>query len=69
MIIKIQQSLSNSEGTHMMLIYDKSKDVFYENEITKDIKKLLGKRQKAYFNAKIVNTKIQIYDEVKTQKW
>jgi len=72
MIVKVQTSLHSSDGTERCLIYDKTRDVTYETsnpEETKPILKLLKKRSKAYFRAAVVDTKIQIYEEVKTQNW
>lgn len=72
MIVKVQASLASSDGTSHCLIYDKSRDVMYETsdpEETKPILALLKGRPKAYFNAEIVNTRIQIHEEEQYQNW
>lgn len=72
MIIKIQASLASSDGASHCLIYDKKRDVLYQTSDPKETKpllKLLKGRDKAYFKAAIVDTKIQVYEEVTTQNW
>jgi hypothetical protein len=72
MIVKIQASLASSDGVKSCLIYDKSRDVMYETSDPKETKpllKLLKGRDKAYFNAEIVNTKIEVHEEEQYQNW
>lgn len=59
----------HSKGRNQMLIYNRNRDYSYEGELTKDVEKLLRKRQKAYFKAVIVGTGFEIHEEVKTQNW
>lgn len=71
MIIKIQQSLNSSDKEKHVLIYNENKKFMYEanSEEIPPLLKLLGKRPKAYFEAKLVNTKFEVYKEVETQNW
>ena len=69
MIVKIQQQLGGNTTPQQMLVYDKSRDYLWEGDITPEVKKFLKGRDKAYFNAKVVNTKFEIHEEVKTQNW
>lgn len=71
MIVKIQQSQTALIGGNvpMMLIYNETRKVFYESELSDEVKKLLNKRPKAYFEARIVNKRLQILREVQTQIW
>ena len=72
MIVKIQQSLFHSEGETSVLIYDESREHMYETSDpteTGPILELLGEREKAYFNAEIVDTRFAIDDEVDPQPW
>lgn len=64
-VVKIQQSLAGNNGKRM-LAYNKDRSISFEDTLSKEVKELLNGRPKAYFNAAIVNTKIELYDEVTT---
>lgn len=68
-IVKVQRSLAGNVGYESMLIYNEDRTKMYEGEITQDVKNLLGRRPKGYFNAKMVGDKIMIIGEVKAQNW
>lgn len=73
MIVKIQQSLSSSDGLRHCLIYDKKRKVFYEADTPEEVDplvKLLSERPKAYFNAELdKKRKIIILSEAEDQDW
>lgn len=69
MIVKVQQSLFTNEEEPQMLIYNKSKSVFYQAPLIPEVKELLGDRPKAYFKAKLVDSLIELHEEIKPQKW
>lgn len=72
MIVKIQQSLFNSEGNKSILVYDESKEFMYQTDNPEEVNpivELLGDRSKAYFNAEIVDTRFQIDIEVEEPGW
>lgn len=53
-----------------MLIYSKDKKtIFYEADLTEEVKDLMKGRLKAYFNAKLENKNVILLDEVSTQSW
>lgn len=71
-IVKIQQSLSSSDGLKAILVYDKTRAVFFESNdktLIKPVLKLLKDEPKGYFLGKIVNTRLQIYARVEDQDW
>lgn len=69
MIVKVQISLASSDNKKQMLVYNKSRNVMYEDAASPEILKLIRNRPKAYFNAEVVNTKIVLDDEVEQQNW
>ena len=72
MIVKVQASMASSDGGKHCLIYDKTKDVYYQTSEPEEVKPLLEvlkNRPKAYFKAEVVDTKIQLREEVKAQNW
>lgn len=72
MIVKIQQSLSSTDGVKYCFIYDRSRRIHYETsdpEETKPLLALLGDNPKGYYNAEIDSKgKIIIKDQVTDQK-
>lgn len=68
MIVKVQVSLRSSDGPQM-LIYNEARDVQWEGPLTPDVKKLMHGRDKAYFEAKLIDTLINIRFEVEAQPW
>jgi hypothetical protein len=72
MIVKIQQSLFSSDGVTSVMVYDENRDYHYMTSKKKEVEpiiKLLGKRPKAYFEAELVNTRLQIGAEAPEQDW
>jgi hypothetical protein len=69
MIVKIQQSITTTANNKQCLIYSKSGRVNYQGDLPEDLEVVLRGRLKAYFKAKVVDTRIQILEEVKEQRW
>lgn len=69
MIIKIQQSQFTGAKVPQVLAYNKSQSIWWEGDLPGEIKKLLGDRPKAYFDAEMRGTKILINEEVEEQDW
>jgi hypothetical protein len=72
MIVKVQASLFSSDGKGSCLIYNETRDIQYETSDPKEIKPIMAVlkgRPKVYFEAEVVNTKIELRKEVKTQNW
>lgn len=77
-IVKVQSSLSSSDGVRRCLVYNKKRTIFYETQDQTEVKALLEvlkDRPKAYFSA-VVNgkddqgeKKIAILKETATQDW
>jgi len=67
MILKLQISLS--PGDNKMLIYNKDRSIFYEDDATDDVVKLAAGRKKLFVKAKLVDTKLEINGEAPWQDW
>lgn len=70
MIVKVQASVAtNHPEGQQILIYNKSRNVSWDQTVTPEFKKLLRGRPKAFFHAKLVDTKIMIGQEAEWQSW
>ena len=69
MIVKVQRSLEITATKAQMLIYDKTRKHQYQNDLTEEVKQLLGDRLKAYFNAELKNKNFILGEEVPIQNW
>jgi hypothetical protein len=69
MIFKVQISLTSSDDEPYMLIYNKSKKIFYQDILDPIVKNLMNGKEKAYFKGTLVGTQIHLMDEVEPQKW
>ena len=69
MIVKIQASQYTTAGQQQMLIYNEDKSFQMQEPITKEIKKILGNRLKAYFIAELINNELAIIEETVSQDW
>ena len=71
MIVKVQQSLYPSdEGYKSILIYDKDRKNTYETSDIEEVEAVLsviGSKEKAYFEAKIIDGKFVLFDEVEEE--
>lgn len=66
-IAKIQRSLTSPPK---ILIYNQSRTVTFEGDLTEDVNKLMGAKDKVYARCKILPTdKLEIVNLVKDQKW
>jgi len=52
-----------------MLIYNKDRSIFYEDDATDDVVKLAAGRKKLFVKAKLVDTKLEINGEAPWQDW
>lgn len=52
-----------------MLIYDESRKVFFQDELSNEVSEILDGRPKAYFEADIANHQLIIKEEVQSQNW
>ena len=69
MIIKIQTSIVTNNSNATSLIYNEDRTIMYEAPLTKDIREIMKGEHKKYFNAHLVDTIINIDDEVEEQEW
>ena len=51
MIVKVQRSIVTGFPKPVVLVYNKSRAYMFQGPLTKDVRKLLGKRFKAFFHA------------------
>ena len=72
-IVKVQQSLSSSDGVKAVLIYNKDKSVMHESrdpEANKPLLDVLGDEPKAYFEADLSpEGKLGIIARIEDQNW
>jgi len=69
MIVKVQQSITTNANKPQMLVYSDNRKIEYLGDLTRKVKQRLNGRLKAYFDADIVNRKIELYNEVPEQDW
>lgn len=68
MVIKVQISLS--KGPKKVLLYNEDKSVVWEGLASKDLRRLMCGRSKAFFHASIdKNGLVQINEEADEQDW
>lgn len=72
-IVKVQVSRYTTERKRQVLIYNKDKSVHWMGDASKDVLREMKKRDKAFFYAEIVKTKIEIKvnrgEEAPWQDW
>lgn len=73
MVVKIQQSLSSSDGKKHILVYDQARKFYSQVDnpgIVRPIVKLLGERPKAYFEMSMDDQGLMlIKEEVPDPGW
>lgn len=69
MIVKIQRSLSATASHQQVLIYNEPKTVVSETEMTPELTKWLGDRDKVYAKASLKKGHLTILGLVKAQPW
>lgn len=69
MIVKIQKSLVTTAGNQQVLIYNEPKTVVTEQNITPELSKWLGDRDKVYAKASLKKGHLTILGLVKAQPW
>lgn len=69
-IVKVQRSLATTAATPRMLVYDETREIYYESELTPEVDRLLAGRAKAYFEYTIdADNKVRLGREAPTQNW
>lgn len=69
MIVKLQRSLGTSDGKDRVLVYNESRTVLVEQEMTRELSELFGKKDKLYAKASHKNGSVTIRGLVKAQSW
>ena len=69
MIVKVQVSLFSTDGTKRMLIYNEDRSTFFEGDLTQEVRKAMDGQPKAYFEAKLIDTKVNLIKKVAPQDW
>ena len=67
MIVKVQLSIYSHPMNQRMLIYNKDKSLMYEGKATKEVKKLMGEKNKDFFVAHMNEKKEIVLDTL--AKW
>ncbi len=70
-IVKVQQSLSSSDGQKHVLLYNKDRSIMYDcsGQEAEPVVALLGKSPKEYFTARMNGTKVELIEKTKAQSW
>lgn len=69
-VVKVQQSLASSDRQRRMLIYDQSRKVYFEGELTPVVERALAGRAKAYFYYELdAGNQIVLGTEAPAQSW
>lgn len=69
-VVKVQSSLYTTGTASQMLVYNEDKSIYYEMELTKEVKRVLAGRPKAYFEFTLTgNNEIRLGKEVVPQNW
>ena len=68
MIVKIQRSITSSEGPSM-LIYNQDRSIMEQLPLPPEMERWFGKRLKRYAEARIVSSQLIIDHEVPDQDW
>lgn len=72
-IVKVQQSLSSSDGVKSILIYNQDGSIWHESfepEEVKPVLELLGDEPKAYYTAKLTpEGKIELLARTENKSW
>jgi hypothetical protein len=69
MIVKVQISIHFPVNEKRALIYDEDRTFAHEARADTEILKLMRKRKKAFFNARIEGGEVQLFDEAPWQDW
>lgn len=69
-IIKVQLSLHTSESKQQILAYNESQSILWQGDVTKAVKKVMGKSPKKFFYGWLDDRKqLVIDDPAPWQKW
>lgn len=69
MIVKVQLSLMTSEAEQQMLVYNKDRTIWWEGPATAIVRLAMQGDAKAFFEAELVGTEVQIGERVKDPGW
>lgn len=70
MIVKVQQFTFTSGANPAMLIYSKDKKtIFFDADLTEEVKQKMNGRMKAYFDSELENKTVRLLNEVPAQNW
>lgn len=69
MIVKVQASINTTASTQRVLVYNEDRSFLYEGGINEDMLETMKGRLKAYFEAEVTKTGLEIGDEVPPQDW
>jgi hypothetical protein len=70
MIVKVQQSLFTTEDNQQVLVYDERQSVLYQQEMTPELRGLLGSKPKIYCRAQLrADGKLVLGQVVRPRHW
>lgn len=69
-VVKVQLSLHTNMPQRQMLVYDHDSRLTFQGDATKDVKRLMGERPKAFFWATINRSRqLELHEEAPWQTW
>lgn len=69
-VFKIQVPLFSSEENPQLLVYNRSRSIYFQLDMTDDLKGLIGEKAKIYVLGYIDEKQVfQIVHKVKDQRW
>lgn len=69
LIVKMQRSLATTADTQQVLIYNEARTVMLEQDITPELTKWFGEKDKVYAKARFKNGRLTILNPVRAQAW
>ncbi len=69
MIVKVQLPLATNDTTPHALVYNEDRSVLAQVPVSRALEKLMKRRAKAYFSARIVETQLVVDHEVEEPSW
>ena len=69
LIVKMQRSLATTAEQQQVLIYNEAKTVMLEQELTPELSKWFGDKDKIYAKASFKKGRLTILNTVKAQSW
>ena len=68
-IVKVQRSIVTGHDKPQVLIYNKSRSILYQQDMTRSLSRLFGEEFKIYMAAELKKTKLHLMYRTERQSW